>query len=79
MIGQLTTKYVVDVTPLALNSQERLIAAANFIDSQDALKDLNFIYRNENKPPYYYVYQNNFRETSTALNQFAINDLMALG
>lgn len=77
MIGQLTTKIVSDATPLALNSQERLIAAANFIDSRDALQDLDYIYRNENKPPYYYAYKNNFHETSTALNQFAINDMMA--
>jgi len=79
MIGQLTTKIVQDVTPLPLTSQERLIAAANFFDSRDAIQDLDFIYRNENKPPYYHAYKNNFHETSAALNQFAINDLMALG
>jgi len=79
MIGQLTTLVVQDNTPLPLNSHNRVLAAKKFMDSSDAVKDLNFIYRNENKPPYYHSYKDSFHESSAALNQYALNDFMALG
>ena len=79
MIGQLTTLLLLDTYPLNVQSVHRLQDAHAFDTAMcdiEVLEDLNLP---EEQPPYYFKYKRQYLEKSAALNQYALNDFMALG
>lgn len=79
MIGQLTTLLLLDTYPLNVQSISRLQDAHKFDESMCDIEALEFLHPSGQYPPYYHKYKATYLEKSAALNQYALNDFMALG